>query len=126
MALRKKILKKSRWYPVETITDEDDADNLVLLANIPAQDESQHYDQEQSAWGIGLHFNANKKEYLCFKREGAIFTLSRRPLKLVDKLTYLGSNISPTVNDVNMRLVKIWTAIDRLSVIYGSLINPIK
>ena len=33
------MLKKvrSRWYPAETITFEDYADDLVLLANTPAQ-----------------------------------------------------------------------------------------
>ena len=41
-------------------------------------------------------------------------------MKLVDKFTYLGSSVSSTKTDINTRLVKAWTAIDRLSVIWKS------
>ena len=40
---------------------------------------------------------------LCFK-QGVISTLSGRPIKLVDKFTYLDSNISSTESDVNIRI----------------------
>ena len=40
-------------------------------------------------------------------------------MKLVDKFTYLGSSVSSTETDIT-RLVKAWTAIDRLSVIWKS------
>ena len=42
------------------------------------------------------------------------------PLKLVDKFTYLGSSVSSTETDINMRLAEPWAAIDRLSVIWKS------
>ena len=64
--------------------------------------------------------NANKMEYMCFKRKGVISTLSGRPLILVDKFTYLGSNVSSTESDVNICLVKAWTVIDRLLIIKRS------
>ena len=38
-------------------------------------------------------------------------------LKLVDKFTYLRSSVSSTKTDINMRLAKVWIAIDRPSVI---------
>ena len=60
------------------------------------------------------------KHSICFKREGAISTLSGKPIKLVDKFTYLGSSISSTERDVNIRLVKAWTAVNRLSIIWKS------
>ena len=41
-------------------------------------------------------------------------------LKLVDKLTYLRSSVSSTKNDINPWLVKVWTAINSLSVIWKS------
>ena len=41
-------------------------------------------------------------------------------LKLVDKFTYLGSNASSTEKDIDTRLKKAWTAIDRLSIIRKS------
>ena len=55
-----------------------------------------------------------------FKWEEAIFTLSSRPLKLVDEFTYLGSNISSTESGINICLVKVWTIFNRLSIIQKS------
>ena len=37
-----------------------------------------------------------------------------------NKFTYLRSSVSSTENDLNTRLAKTWTAIDRLSVIWES------
>ena len=69
---------------------------------------------------IGLHVNTNKTECMCFKREGAIFTLSGEHLRLEDKFMYFGSSVSSTESDVNICLVKAWTAFDRLSIIWKS------
>ena len=41
-------------------------------------------------------------------------------LKLVDKFTYLGSSVSSTEKDIDTRLTKAWTAINRLSIIWKS------
>ena len=41
-------------------------------------------------------------------------------MKLEDKLTYLGSSVSWTESDVNLRLANTWTAMDRLSIIWKS------
>ena len=40
--------------------------------------------------------------------------------KLVDKFTYLGSSVSSTEKDIDTRLTKAWTAINRLSIIWRS------
>ena len=42
---------------------------------------------EQAAGGIGLYMNANKTDFMSFKQEGTIFSLSNKPLKLVDQST---------------------------------------
>ena len=82
---------------------------------------------EQAACGIGIHLNADKTKYTCFNQKGDIFTVNGGSLKLVDKFTYLGSSISSTENDINMRLAKVWTVISRLSIIWKSdLSNKIK
>ena len=111
------MLKKgrSRRYPAENITDTDYADDIVLLANTPILSESQLHSLKQATRSIGLREYANKTEYICFKR-GAISTLNGGHLKLVDKFTYLGSSVSSTESDVNMRQVKTWTAIDYIEV----------
>ena len=51
---------------------------------------------------------------------GDISTLDGNPLKLVDKFTYLGSSVSSTEKDIDTRLTKAWTAINRLSIIWKS------
>ena len=43
-------------------------------------------------------------------------------LKPVDKFTYLESSVSSTETDINTRLAKAWTAINRLSVIWKSVL----
>ena len=70
---------------------------------------------ERAAEGIGLHVNAHKTEYMCFNQKGDISTLEGTFLKLVDKFTYLGSSVSSTEKDIDTRLTKAWTAIDKLS-----------
>ena len=47
-------------------------------------------------------------------------TLDGTPLKLVNKFTYLGSSVSSTEKDIDTRLTKAWTAIDRLSMKWES------
>ena len=59
--------------------------------------------------------NANKTEYMCYNQTGNIASL-----KLVDKFNYLGSSVSSTEKDIDTRLTKAWTAIDRLSIIWKS------
>ena len=106
--------KRSRRYPTKTITD---TDYTAILANTPDQAETLLQSLEQASAGIGLHVNAHKTEYMCFNQTGDISTSDGTSLKLVDKFTYLGSSVSSTEKDVNMRLMKAWTAIDKLLII---------
>ena len=57
---------------------------------------------------------------MCYNQTGNITTLDGASLKLVDKFTYLGSIVSSTEKDIDTRLTKAWTAIDRLSIIRKS------
>ena len=67
-----------------------------------------------------LSVNAHKTEYRCYNQTGDISTQDGTSLNLVDKFTYLGSSISSTEKDIDMRLTKAWTAINRLSIIWKS------
>ena len=98
------LIECGKRYSVETITDLDYAHDITSLVNIPTQDKSLFHSLEQAAGGIGLHVNANKVEYICFNREGAISTLNGGPLKLENKFMYLRSSVSFTEIDINMRL----------------------
>ena len=110
--------KRSRRYPAKTITGY--ADDIVILANTPNQAETLLHNLERAATGIGLHVNAHKTEYMCYNQTGDISTRDGTPLKLVDKFTYLGSSVSSTEKDIDTRLTKAWTAINRLSIIWKS------
>ena len=112
--------KRSRRYPAKTITDADNADDIAILANTPAQAETLLHSLERAAAGIGLHVNEHKTEYMCFNQAGDISTLDGTSLKLVDKFTYLGSSVSSTEKDINTWLTKAWIAIDKLSIIWKS------
>ena len=82
---------------------------------------------EQAAVGIGLHVNAHKTEYMCFNQTGDISILDGSSLKLVDKFPNLGSSVSSSKKDIDTRLTKAWTAIDKLSIIWKSdLTNKMK
>ena len=108
--------KLSRSYPAKTITDADYADDIAILTNT----ETLLHSLERPSAGIGLHVNAHKTEYMCFTQIGDISTLGGSSLKLVDKITYLGSSVSSTEVDIDTRLTRAWTAIDKPSVIWKS------
>ena len=90
------------------------------LYETPNQAEILLHSLERAAGGIGLHVNAHKTEHMCYNQTGDISTLDGTPLKLVDKYTYLGSGVLSTEKDIDTRLTKAWTAIDRLSIIWKS------
>ena len=112
--------KRSRRYPAKTITDADYADDIALLAKTPNQAETLLHSLERAAAGIGLHVNALKTEYMCYNQTGDVSTLDGTSLKLEDKFTYLGSSVSSIEKDIDTRLTKAGTAIDRLSIIWKS------
>ena len=112
--------KRSRRYPAKTITDADYVDDIAILANTPNQAEKLPHSLERAAAGRGLYVNAHTTEYMCYDQIGNISTLDGTPLKLVDKFTYLGSSVVSIEKDFDTRLIKAWTAINRLSIIWKS------
>ena len=57
---------------------------------------------------------------MCYKTRGDISTPDGTSLKLVDKFIYQGSSVSSTEKDIDTRLTKAWTTIDKLSIIWKS------
>ena len=92
----------------------------MILANTPDQAETLLHSLERAATGIGHYVKAHKTEYMCYNQKGDISTLDGTPLKLVDKFTYLGNSVESTEKDIDTRLTKAWTAINRLSIIWKS------
>ena len=112
--------KRSRRYSAKTITDADYANDIALQANTPNQAETLLHSLKRAAAVIGLNVNAHKTEYMSFNQTGDIFTLDGTSLKLEDKFTYLGSSVTSTDKNIDTRLTKAWTAMDKLSVIWKS------
>ena len=112
--------KRSRRYPAKIITDADYADDIAILSNTPNQAEILQQSLERATAGIGLHVNAHKTEYMCYNQIGDISTIDGTSLKLVNKFTHLRSSVSLTEKDIDTRLPKAWTAIDKLSIIWKS------
>ena len=76
---------RNRQYSIETMTDADYTDDLTIFPNTPAQEESLLKSLEQTAGGIDLNRIANKIQYMSLKQNRAIFTVSGKLLKLIDK-----------------------------------------
>ena len=90
------------------------------MLNTPAQTETLLDSLERAVAGRGVHVKADKTEYVCFNQRGDISTGNGNSLELVDKFSYLRSSVSSTETDINTRLAKAGTAINRLSVIWQS------
>ena len=74
-----------------------------------------------------IYISTLKTEYMCYNQTGDISTLDGTSLKLVDEFTSRESSVSSTEKDIDTRLTKAWTAIDRLSIIWKSdLIDKMK
>ena len=65
------------------------------------------------------------KRNICAIIKRGASPLDGTPLKLVDKFTYLGSSVASTEKDIDTRLTKAWTAINRLSIIWKSILTDI-
>ena len=100
-------------YTYISITDANYTDDIAIRANAPAQAEILLHNGERAATGISFHVNAHKTEYMCFNQTGYISTL-------VDKFICLESSVSSTEKDIDTRLTKALTAIDKISVIWKS------
>ena len=91
--------ERSRRYSAQTITDADYADDIALLANTPAQAETQLHNLERAA--AGIYDNADKTKYMCYHQRDDSSTLNGSSLKLVDKFTSLENSVSSNEIDIN-------------------------
>ena len=99
------------------MTGAEYADDLALLDNTSAQTKCLLHSLKQAVESIHLYETAKRKKNVFLTRK-ATSTLSGRPLKLVNPLTYFGSNISSTESDVRIHLTDYQS--------YGNLIYLIK
>ena len=60
----------------------DYADDLVLLANTPAQAKSTLHSLKQAARSIGLYMGSDIIYFMCFNQNDGMFSLNVKPLKV--------------------------------------------
>ena len=75
---------RSKSEAAEIFTNTGKTNDLALFANTPAKAESLLQGLQQAAKVTVLYVNAVKTEFMCFKPDGYIPSLNRKPLKSVD------------------------------------------
>ena len=75
---------------------------------------------ENAALEIGLVVNASKTQYICYNQQGELKSIDGKDIKEVKEFNYLGSNITSTERDVQIRLGKAWAALNSLDKIWKS------
>ena len=115
-------LKKwqNRRHPAETITDIYYADDLALLSDTINDANDLLHHLERAAKGIGLNVNVKKTEYISYNQQGNIKSLAGKDIKSVEEFTYLGSSITSSQKDIDIRVGKAWGAIKNLNSIWKS------
>ena len=122
------MLLFSLKYKLVSLPGNNFLDFVEILVNTKSKVESSRSSTPDQGVNIlivagyltSTNVNAHKTEHMCYNLTGDISTLDGTALKLVDKFTYPGSSVSSTEKDIDTRLTKAWTAIDRLSIIWKS------
>ena len=115
-------LQKSRGrrYPTVTISDADYADDLALFADSCSDAEKLLHGLEDKANSVGLRVNIRKIQNCNINTDHKVRSVNGSQLKSVDNYTYLGSEISSVDKEIKIRIVKSWSALDKLSSIWKS------
>ena len=113
---------RSKRNPAVKVTDVDYADDLAIISDYLTDGTILLHQLEQAASEIGLCINAKKTEFICYNQHhsGSIKLLNNDNIKAVEEFTYLGSNIASTKRDVQIRLGKAWSALNKLNTIWKS------
>ncbi len=113
--------RRSRRYPAVKISDADFADDLALITDTIAEAQKFLLSLEEAANAIGLHLNEDKTKYLTVNCEpDTIKAKSGDDLKEVKDFVYLGSWISSTEHDFEVRKAKAWAACHQMKKIWKS------
>ena len=108
------------------ITDADYADDLCIISDLLNDATVLLHRIEEAAIKIGLLVNAKKTEFMAFNQAhtGSIKSKTNQDIKAVQEFTYLGSNIASTKRDIEIRLAKAWSALNKLDKIWTSNLSP--
>lgn len=109
---------RGKRFPAETITDADYADDLALFTSNIEETRKLVHSLEKASDDDGLYVNAKKTEFMPFQLERSMKTLKAETVKEVYSFVYLGCEIANTESDVNNRIGKAWTVLNKIKPIW--------
>ena len=118
-------VKKSRRHPAIKITDIDYADDLAVVTDNIKDANTLLNKLEEVSKEIGLNINTAKTEYMTLNIDNTdntnkIKSLNGNEINKVNDFKYLGSYISSTEKDLDIRLAKSWSALNAMNKIWKS------
>ena len=117
--------RMSSRNPAVYLTDTDFADDIALISGSLFNAQNLLSSLEAAAKCVGLHFNESKTEYINKTNDitSHLETLSGYILKCKEDYNYLGSFISSSEKDFNVRKGMAWSACNKLHRIWTSKLN---
>ena len=114
--------------PAVYLTDTDFADDIALISNCLENAQALLKSLESAANCVGLYLNETKTEYLFNSQTNnndsfEMKTLNNATLKRVNDYKYLGSYVSSSEKDFNVRKGMAWSACNDLHKIWVSDLN---
>jgi hypothetical protein len=121
--------RRSSRNPAVYLTDADFADDIGLVSSCLEDAQALLHALESASNSVGLYLNEAKTEYInhCNTNENnklaEIKTLNNKVLKQVEDYKYLGSYISSSGKDFNVRKGMAWSASNDMHKIWISDLN---
>ena len=113
--------RQSSRHPAQYLTDLDFADDLGFIAQSIHDAEYLLQALEQAANQVGLHCNESKMEYTSTSPDPYdLKSLNGSSIKRVEDFKYLGSRITDSQKDFNIRKALAWDACNKLDKIWCS------
>ena len=116
--------RHSKRHPATFITDTNFADDIALISDNLEKAQLLPLRVESAAATVGLHVNDEKTKFVILNDvEGDLRTLHGCTLEQVEDFEYLGSWVRSTERDMNIRIVKAWSALNKMDVVWKSSLN---
>ena len=110
-----KTTARKKYNPENLLTDTGYADDLSL------KDAQEFVTRlEEAASKVGLLMNEKKTEVMAFNTQGSLISRSGQVIRQVDDFKYLGSYLSNSAKDINVRIGCAWAAIRKLDSLWQS------
>ena len=97
------------------LTGADFADDLVVLSDKIGNAEKLLKILETTVASVGLYMNTTKTKFIAISTEGRITAQKVCGLEQVNDFKYLGSTIISSKTDIQVRIGKAWSTLNKLT-----------